>query len=307
MLASVLGKGGIEEIHQFLPTLKSLAEEDTWWETRAQLLVVCSTVLSYYDDDVNESVLEIIRLIFKPTAHSNIKRIGVAYLAPVLVSAKGDLTPLFVDVVLSLRSNDRNTLLSLQANVGESAEMTRTIELPGSGGSSGLRYQLHSIVGEFSALHVASSLVEKISPNNPFYESHAQILLACIAGAENINNDWEDVWSSVNGSLFNSLANSSSAYLSAQAIVGFCEKNDGILKSVISSNSIGSSLNELYSSSSSQDDGGLCREIFVSDLLEKIASISPSALTHVENLLEGYSKEGGDSSDLLSLLQFLQN
>ena len=274
MLASVLGKGGIEEIHQFLPALKSLAESDTWWETRAQLLVVCSTALSYSEDEVVvASVLEIVHLVFKATAHNNIKRIGVAYLAPVLVGKNCDLTSIFVDVLLTLRDNDRSTLLSLQ-KLGSSTEMTRTIDL--GGGVGGTRYQLQSIVGDFSGIDVASALIGRIEDGGKkFGYKHAQILLSCVCGAEFIDEEWKGIFDGVVGMIFDSLNDEDVGYLGAQIIVAFCEKNTDIMKSVIDGDWINRSLALLYNGEGDGElEGGeLCKEIFVSEVLEKSLSL----------------------------------
>jgi len=294
MLSVLLANGGMTEIGQFLETLQSLANEDTYWETRAQLLVVTATILASDQDgtaevtaEVKAFALGIISTVFKPTAHSNIKRVGVAYLAPVL-SCSPPLMPLYLSVLLSFdRPSDRATLLGLN-NMSASFSREATMELPVSG-STGMTYVVHPMNGA----SVAQGLVDLIQANGgTFFEEHAQVMLGCIVAAEDLgSNVWAEIWDATKMMVVDTLINANACDLAADIIYSLVSQNDSISKSFVEADMLAGLVEDVFSA----EGEGKCQEGFVV-LASKLANFSVGCCRYIEGLLDrsGSTVDGND-------------
>jgi hypothetical protein len=264
-------------------------------------------------EDAKSGVLDIVSTVFKPNAHSNIKRVGVAYLAPVL-ETDPSLMPLFLTVLLSFdRSSDRAALLGLN-NMTSSfqvcaqnsyftlllpsgkacttgfpfhslLELTRslqrgaTMELPVAG-SSGMTYVVHPMNGA----SVARGLADLVAAGGGvFYEEHAQVLLGCVVASEDVaGNGWGEIWDSFKHMVVDSMIVGGVADIAADIIYSLASQNDQIAKSIIEGDLLGGGLVEDIFKQASDVK---CQEGFVV-LASKLANFSPGCCKYVESLLD---------------------
>ena len=293
MMAEVFAKTGTREVGQFLEPLLKLAEEDTFWESKAQLLIVSSVVLRSEGatDEIKDAFFSIISKTFHPKAHGNIKRVGIAYLAPVLPHMNA-LLPLFLEVLLGMSAFDRIALMGLgAAGAATSGDDKNTSELS-LRGARDLSYVIHKMPG----LDVATGLLDVVTSNSVFYEEHAQVLLGCIQAAHDLSgNMWLDVWDGFKSVLSDSLVVEGVSEVAGDVIFALLSRNDQVADGVC-----GGVLNSLFDEVFGEGGSDKCKENFLI-LLTRIANFSEGGRSYVESLLaEGSATVAGDD-DLLNL------
>jgi hypothetical protein len=159
-----------------LPKLTVMAQEDTWWEVHAQLLVVCSALLHQLrpESEHTETVLGIVNTIFHRDASLNLRKIGLSYLAQNL-EAHPSLLEAYLPVILSLKGDQKSFTTSVND--------ADTEELPVSGASGG-KYRLVPLplTPDWPGLMIAQQLVQDLQKQQPEHMEveQMQALLACL-------------------------------------------------------------------------------------------------------------------------------
>ncbi|GMI09291.1 hypothetical protein TrRE_jg9677, partial [Triparma retinervis] len=298
MLAAAFDRGGIGEVGQFVEPLSNLAAEDSYWESKCQLLVVASAVLrrgEEVDEGTRSAFVKIVCSVFHKRANGKVKKVGVAYLAPVLGCDLERLLPLFLDVLLGMRQVDRTALLGLTGGMdGTGGHRTGALADLAVGGTSGIKYAIHRMDG----LDVGKGLLDLVNRNEAFYEEHACVLLGCVAAAEGElgGNNWLEVWDGFMGVLTDSLLVEGVAETAGDVIFAMFAGNEQVAKSVVGGEPLKGIMEDIFK----EEGGELCKENFV-QLLTRIAGFSPSGCKYVEELLElGGDVVKGDD-DLLNL------
>eukprot|EP00752_Nemacystus_decipiens_P006554 g5901.t1 len=111
-----------ESTRDFLSTMQRIAEEDSSWEVQAQMVVASCAVLEAFPGDPDllgeekTALLSIISSCLHPAAPSEVQRIGLSAIAPVLSRSTSTLPPLFLSVIMSLAPEDREAVLGLADN-----------------------------------------------------------------------------------------------------------------------------------------------------------------------------------------------
>lgn len=119
-----------------IPGLQLVADQDEWWETQAQLVVLAAVVLaqnaSLVAADVRRAVLAIVSTCFHASAALPVRTVGVAALAPVVDAQDQDATlqRAFVDVLISLPPDDVACLLGAAADDAQLARIAGATCLP---------------------------------------------------------------------------------------------------------------------------------------------------------------------------------
>ncbi|CAM9561394.1 unnamed protein product, partial [Hapterophycus canaliculatus] len=117
-------------IGELLPTMQRMAGEDSSWEVQAQLVVASCAVLDGFSHDADglvdekAALLSIISRCLHPAAPSEVRKIGLSAAAPVLSRSTSTLPPVFLSVLLSLGSADREAMLGM-------TDVTRISDAPG--------------------------------------------------------------------------------------------------------------------------------------------------------------------------------
>ena len=110
----------------FLPNLALLAQQDSWWETQAQLVLLAAKAAhpqsSYFQaPEMKDTLLCLLHEAFHPAAPAPVKTIGLHALAPVVALPRQDpsIQQAFVDVLLAI-SDDAvlSALLTGNADLG---------------------------------------------------------------------------------------------------------------------------------------------------------------------------------------------
>ena len=183
-------------ILEVLPKVEILINE-TWWETRAQLLRLAGTLLPYKSP---EHVLldRIISLNFKPSVSKNITRVGLVYLAPSLHTYP-DLCGQYMECLIAIEPDIRETVLSTDITT-----KGRCVN-----GLYTLRYLLSGAPVVWNAYGVALSLSKYIKDRgleNLDY-CHVEILWACLFKPPQ-DLKWVDVYDELKNYLFVGLEDS---------------------------------------------------------------------------------------------------
>lgn len=146
-------------------------QDDPWWEVRAQVLVVCATLLEQLPEgDATADQAESIVVSVLPGASPPVARVGLAYLAKALQGHPG-LLDTYVEALLNLPNGARDRLLATDGD-GASAETSGS-------------FQIAPVAGQWPSLAVARSLTAMVAANqleHLEYE-HFQILVAALQGA----------------------------------------------------------------------------------------------------------------------------
>ncbi|GMI30985.1 hypothetical protein TrCOL_g6230 [Triparma columacea] len=297
MLASAFSRGGIGEVGQFVEPLTNLAKEDSYWESKCQLLVVASIVLGNAEEinaEVKEAFVKIIEEVFSTKSSGKVKKVGIAYLAPVLGADLERLLPPFLSVLLGMKQVDRMSLLGLTGGMNVTGGRTGALTELNVGGTSGLKYSIQRMNG----LDVAKGLLDFVNSNEVFYEEHACTLLGCVTAAEGDmgGNNWQEVWDGFVGVLTDSLLVEGVAETAGDVIFTMLAGNEQVAKSVTGGEPLRGIMEDIFK----EEGGEVCKENFV-QLLTRISGFSPSGCKYVEELLEkGEDVVKGDD-DLLNL------
>ena len=301
MLGEAFLRGGISEVGKFVEPLQNMASDDTYWESKAQLLVVSSVVLGSEEgvtDEIREAFVGIIEKVFHKGVSGKVKKVGVAYLAPVIGVDMERLLPLFLDVLLGMKQVDRVNLLGLGGGGSGSGKSLASSTNLAIGGTSGLKYTIQGMPG----LDVAKGLLDFVNGNEVFYEEHACVLLGCAVSAEGDmgGNMWLEVWDGFRGVLTDSLLVEGVAETAGDIFFTMFAGNDQVAKQVVGGEPLQGILEEVFK----EDSGEVCKENLV-QLLTRVANFSPSGLKYVRSLLEKSEVVKG-SDDLLNLMADLK-
>jgi hypothetical protein len=187
--------------------LKDMANEDTWWEVRAQLVVLAATLLSIYPatDPQHELPLQVIQRLFTTGTAAGVKKAGLSYIAGVL-KTHPSLTKPFVEVLLTVSESDRLLLLSppvsdelaeedegVPSNFGKVGDF----RLASSHGNGGAGIPLYSLPIVWDGASVAQQVSTRILENQAenLEVADAQVLASAVSTANLDEN--ADVWESI--------------------------------------------------------------------------------------------------------------
>ena len=177
-----------EFVAQDVPKLQRLINE-TWWETRAQLVRLAGIMLPFKPDPLLHKIIE---LNFKPSSSKNIVRIGLIYLAPCLNTCP-ELCDIYMECLISIEPEIREVVLSTDTvSVGNVVR-----------GYFTQKYSLSGAPTLWNAFGVASSLSKFISVRdlrNLDY-CHVEILWACLFRPP-ANLEWVQVYDQLKNYLF---------------------------------------------------------------------------------------------------------
>lgn len=150
-------------ISPLLPQLQTLAVNETWWEIRAHLLSLSSSILGYSnssrDPATDEGDIEpnpddtaaisIVDDIFTTTENSSIRQWGLVALARA-VGYSDAISSRYLEVLLSLDSDSRRFILDLDAH-----DSVRKISLPS---STGMAFVIEPIMSRMNTLCLIRAL-----------------------------------------------------------------------------------------------------------------------------------------------------
>ncbi|CAK4636164.1 hypothetical protein LEN26_010368 [Aphanomyces euteiches] len=162
-----------------IPRLSAYSTRSAWWEVKAQIILVATALVQYLASqppcDQLEDCLTILHHEFTPNGSINIRRLGVAYISPLLAHFQ-ELVPKYVDV---LRSLPMHTLHEIVA-----PPTSHPASLPLSGGS-GQVYHLPPVRNTWDSLAIAKQLFldykeMKGEHGSGHHQNHSMIILqAC--------------------------------------------------------------------------------------------------------------------------------
>ncbi|OQR91703.1 hypothetical protein ACHHYP_04456 [Achlya hypogyna] len=159
-----------------VPRLVAFSIRSTWWEVKAQLLIVASAVLHFSTQSTATASMEphvdtclaILDREFTPVASTNLRRLGLVHSAK-LHTRFPELVPNYVDVLTSLSVEMLQDLV--QDVAGDVAELPVF-------GASGATYHLTSLRGSWDPLGIAKQLALDSTGDGPS-EQAMIVLLAC--------------------------------------------------------------------------------------------------------------------------------
>lgn len=159
----------------YLPTLVAIAQQDKWWETQAQLVVVSAVGLvpdsTYYASaEMRDNLLCIIHECFHTAAPARVRTVGLVALAPIITRPEMDssLQKAFVDVLLSLEESEMLCLLGTSHDGLQLSQIAGARCMPNLAASPrplqemAGREALHGIFVRFASESPRSSAVMKI-------------------------------------------------------------------------------------------------------------------------------------------------
>eukprot|EP00903_Cladosiphon_okamuranus_P019641 g18059.t1 len=177
-----------ESTGEFLSIMQRMAEEDSSWEVQAQMVVASCAVLDVFPGDPDllgeekTTLLSIISSCLHPAAPSEVRRIGLSAVAPVLSRSMSTLPPLFLSVLLSLAPEDREAMLDDKPPTSAGpAEARLLVE-----SQNGI-IRLVPLPLEWDSLVVARALSEEMEGardadiSSPVGLAHLQVLAACVS------------------------------------------------------------------------------------------------------------------------------
>ena len=205
-----------EVVSNLLERLEDMADEDTWWEVRAQLVVLAGTLLSIYPatDEMHKLPLDIVRKVFTADTANGIKKAGLSYIAGVL-NTHPSLTKPFVEVLLTIPESDRLLLLSppVANELVEEDEETPIsfgqvgeFRLASSHGNGGSGIPLYSLPIVWDGASVAQQVCTRILDANAenLEIADAQVLASAVSTANLEENSvvWVNIFNNLRDHLY---------------------------------------------------------------------------------------------------------
>ncbi|GMH87966.1 hypothetical protein TrVE_jg2367 [Triparma verrucosa] len=295
MLSEVIANCGASAAQQFIEPLQKLSTEDTFWETKAQLLVVATTILQRGEKKAAEmvdAVVGIVESVFHGKASGNVKKVGVAYLSSVLGEVP-QLMGVYLDVLLSMKSSDRAMLMGLGSGLNSTGgRVGGTAELP-VGGKSGLTYSIQAFDGNV----VARGLLDRVSAGEAFGEGAAQVLLGCVLSQEDVSsNSWTEVWDGFVGLVLGGLKDGELCDICCDVAFAFVAGNNDAAAAVYENGYVSDAVAAVYGEGGADEAAKEGILMF----LTRVANNSGKGCDFVEKLLGESSVVSGDD-DLLNL------
>lgn len=159
----------------YLPTLVAIAQQDKWWETQAQLVVVSAAALvpdsTYYASaEMRDNLRCIIHECFHSAAPARVRTVGLVALAPIITKPELDssLQKAFVDVLLSLEESEMLCLLGASHDGLQLSQIAGASCLPNLAPSPrplqemANREALHGVIAHFAGESPRSGAVMRI-------------------------------------------------------------------------------------------------------------------------------------------------
>ena len=186
-----------------VPQLRALSS-DPWWEVRAQVVQCSGTLLSYLDQDTEDTkdqvyaLLEAVLGAFHPFANKNILRVGLVYLAPALQNHK-ELRKVYLDCLLQMPEEVLKVLLETSMQDSQNLMEEGMFVL----GSNTQRYKLGGCPLVWEPGVIASQLAEEVKNNHENLEaSHVEILKAAMQSKLEKKDLWIEVFEKLQEYLF---------------------------------------------------------------------------------------------------------
>jgi len=187
-------------ISPLLPQLQALAVSETWWEIRAHLLSLSSSILGYSNssrDPATEegdiepntddsAAISIVDDIFTTNENKSIRQWGLVSLARAVGYSEA-ISSRYLEVLLSLDSESRRFIL----NLDNSEDSVRKISLPS---STGMAFVIEPIVSRMNTLCLVRALESHIIRDKLERLDMAMMetLHACVASVAQYGNDEGD-------------------------------------------------------------------------------------------------------------------
>jgi len=288
-------------VTDMLPKLTVMAQEDSWWEVHAQLLVVCSALLQQLrpESEYTDGVLSIVQSIFHGDASLNLRKIGLSYLAQNLETHQA-LLGSYVLVLLSLGASERAFTTS--------TEDADTEELPVSGASGG-KYRLVPLplTPEWPGLLIATQLVQDLQKAQPEHMEveQMQALVACLTtppGEQTVFEQgqgaaWEEIFGYARDYIFVALCDAECCDLALKILRSYILDSD-LQEKVLQEGTLLGSLRLLYPLEGGADEG--CQEQ-VSNFLDDIFREGGGFAGAVESLLDQFAHNHAAQFDACAL------
>ncbi len=294
-----------EEVSNLFARFQSMADEDTWWEVQAQLVVLASILLGMFPvtDPRHEIPMQVLTRLFTTKTYIGVQKAGLSYLASVL-KTHPSLTKVFVDVLLTIPEEDRLLLLSPPATnefMEDGGEMDMgkvgDLRLSSSHGNGGSGIPLYSLPIVWDGAGVAQQISTRIleSQADNLEVEDAQVLASAISTANLEDN--ADAWISIFDKLLDYL------YV-ALCDIGCCSMSVAILQRLIvtlqlgdqafrgaGAKSLTGALKLLFGSG---DDSNQECQRMVCEFLQETGSNGPSIGASVTNLLQDFKSVRSD-------------
>lgn len=189
-------------ISPLLPQLQTLAVSESWWEIRAHLLTLSSSILgcsssnrdpateegeSRGDPNPDDSAaISIVDDIFTTKENTSIRQWGLVSLSRA-VGYSDAISARYLEVLLSLDSEARKFIL----NLDQSEDTVRKISLPS---STGMAFVIEPIVSRLNPLCLVRSLESLIIRDKleRLDQAMMQTLHACVKAVAQFSSDEED-------------------------------------------------------------------------------------------------------------------
>ena len=206
-----------DEISNLFARFQSMADEDTWWEVQAQLVVLASILLGMFPvtDERHEAPMKVLTKLFTTKTYIGVQKAGLSHLASVLKTHPSVLK-VFVDVLLTVPEEDRLLLLSPPVTnemmddeqaVGE-AEMGKVgdLRLSSSHGNGGSGIPLYSLPLLWDGAGVAQQICNRILENQAdnLEVEDAQVLASAVSTAnlDDNANAWVSIFEKMRDYLY---------------------------------------------------------------------------------------------------------
>lgn len=259
-------------------------QDDSWWETRAQVLVVCGTLLREVEEgdaDGLSSRAQAIASAVLASASPPVARVGLAYLAPVL-EAHPDLERPFLGALLALPGSVRENLLL----AGEAAAPDALVD---SGAASA--FHLQPLPDTWPPLAIAQGLASIVAEDNlqNLEAEHFDVLVAALrgapfgGGAPGDTQPWLDLFDQLKGFVVVALCDPVCAEQAISVLRTFTfntERGADVLEANVRQSSVLGSLIIMHDGS----DDDLCRSL-AREFLSEVASQGGDFADAVRDLL----------------------
>lgn len=310
-------------ISPLLPQLQSLAVSESWWEIRAHLLSLSSSILGYSTssrdpateegDDAqtnpdDAAAISIVDDIFTTKENTSIRQWGLVSLARA-VGYSDAISARYLEVLLSLDSDARKFIL----NLGQKEDSVRKISLPS---STGMAFIIEPIVSRMNPLCLVRALESLIIRDKLERLDMAmmQTLHACVAAVscsddENvcpIQGPWIDIFTGLKDFILVAVCDPE-CVADATGLLSHYIRYSVLKESVISDNKFLNTMRLVYPVDPENADL-VCQqtvEMFFSDIFCSSEQNAAAVVNTIEIFAKNYSTNF-EVSNLGSLLkQFL--
>mmetsp|Transcript_19275 Transcript_19275/g.68100 ORF Transcript_19275/g.68100 Transcript_19275/m.68100 type:complete len:815 (-) Transcript_19275:115-2559(-) len=264
-------------------------QDDTWWETRAQVLVVCATLLREVPaddgDGMADRATEIATAVLA-AASPPVARVGLAYLAPCLEAHDALVQP-FVAALLALPGSVRENLL-LAGDAGAPDALVDS--------GAAAAFHLQPVTNAWPALAVARALAATVAAEGlqNLDVEHFDVLVAALRGAAfnggtspGGTDEWLDVFDQLKGFVVVALCDPVCAESAVSVLRTFTfntERGPSVLEADVRKSAVLGSLIIMHNGS---DADGHCRTC-AREFLSEVASQGGDFADAVRELLSRF-------------------